>query len=175
MGSVLFENINCTKEAYFNVYYEILSKRSRYLFIVFSFLGAVIIPFIEILRIGKDALTIGGAICFFVIFFILQKAMFKNLKKNTYKKVQHEWSQLPSDVINLGYKNGKFVKVFDKKFPQENFSKETFSISKIETINEKTAIFCKDLKNENCLFFVATKNVTKELKNFLDKVKSEQE
>lgn len=175
MKSVLFENIICTKDVYFDVYYEILSKKSKYFFIVFSFLGAAIIPLIEILRVGKDALTIGGAICFFVIFFILQKGMFRNLKKNTCKKVKQEWSQLPSGVVNLGYKNGKFVKVFDKKFSQENFLEEAFSISKIETINGKTAIFCNDLKNRNFLFFVATKNVTKELRNFLDKVKSEQE
>lgn len=156
----------CTKASYLPVFYLELCRRTRVRCILIIILCASVVPGIEICLNGTNAFTPRLILLFGVLFYVFWWVFYKGLKKFAERSVDEIWKTLPSPTLRLDIKEDVFFIVFDGvDVPSVNV--KLSAITRIVTRNGCTAIFSNYENGKNSLLFVATEDITEELKQWL--------
>lgn len=156
----------CTKASYLPVFYLELCRRTRIRCVLIITLCASVVPGIEICLHGANAFTPRLILLFGVLYYVFWRVGYKGLKKFAERSVDEIWKTFPSPTLRLDINEDGLFVVFDG-VDVSPVNVKLSVITRIETLNGCTAIFSNDGNRINSLLFVATEDVTEELKRCL--------
>ena len=163
----------CTRSSYALVFYLEICRRTRIRCILLIMLCASVIPGIEICLQGTGAFTPRLILLFGALFYVFWRVGYKGLKKFSERSVDEIWKNFPSPTLRLDITEDGIFIVFDG-VDVSPVKVDLSVITRIETLNGCTAIFSNCGNRKNTLLFVATEDVTEELKQWMEKIISKE-
>ena len=155
-----------TKQSLEDVWITLRWSRVKHAYFLYSVIGAGVLSGTLLLCV-KDSEWYSGGFIFFIVFFLLWKGMPGVSRQCAKIEVQRIWKKFPDEkmYVNLDDKDGLKKGFLNSMYIDE--SNEQVILTKVETVDGHSVIFCNVGKQKNQVWFVADQDSTEFLSSWL--------